>query len=82
MVISMDIQEWVTVRWENHTSKRYYMIMIEQDIFDQWVLIRVWGGIQKKLGGMKVSVLENKDQGIEMIKNISIRRKKRGYSIV
>ncbi len=76
------LDEWVTVRWENPDSERYYLVMIEQDIFGQWILNRIWGGIHKKLGGNQVSVLDNKDQGIEMLKDISIRRKQRGYKRV
>ncbi len=80
--LSVDIHEWITVRWENSLKKRYYLVMIEQDIFGQWVLIRVWGGIQTKLGRTQVSVLDNKKQGVEMLKIISIRRKQRGYRLI
>ena len=78
----VDIHQWITVRWENSLTKRYYLVMIEQDIFGQWVLIRVWGGIQTKLGRTQVSVLDNKNQGIEMLKMISIRRNQRGYRLI
>ena len=77
-----DNDDPVSIRWENSLKQRYYLVIIQQDIFGHWILMRAWGGIQKAGGQTQVTVLEDKNEGLGMLPDISIRRKKRGYTQV
>jgi len=75
-------QETISVRWENKPKQRYYRVIIQQDLFGSWILLRIWGGIQRKGGGTKVIMIDNFNQGIEILQSILTYRKKRGYNVV
>lgn len=40
-------------RWIHETKHRYYQVHLTQDLFGEWTLIRVWGGLGSHRGGMK-----------------------------
>ena len=72
----------ISVRWENKPKQRYYRVIIQQDLFGSWILLRIWGGIQKKGGGTKTTMIDSFNQGIEILQIILTRRQKRGYNLV
>ena len=48
MITMMQISKWKKARFER--DSRYYLLLIEQDLFETWIVIRVNGGIGTKLG--------------------------------
>lgn len=39
------------------TTHRYYHLRIDRDMWGNRVLIRTWGGLQNRLGGMEIEPL-------------------------
>ena len=65
--------------WVNPEKARYYRVSLEPDLFGDWTLLKVWGGIGSRLGGMKGSGVASYDDGLRQIGEIAKRRTQRGY---
>ncbi|OUR99214.1 hypothetical protein A9Q81_11610 [Gammaproteobacteria bacterium 42_54_T18] len=76
------VKTWSTIRWENKGTNRYYEARIEQDLFGNFVVKRVWGGIGKSSGGANATPIHDKKEATAVVTSISERRKKRGYEQV
>lgn len=72
-------RDQVTHRWINPENQRYYSVRLEQDLFGDWTLVACWGGLNSKLGGLKISRVDSEEQGLEEITKIAKRRRQRGY---
>jgi hypothetical protein len=68
-------------RWENPENKRYYRILFARDLFGEWVITKIWGGLSAG-GGMKNVPCVDYDEGIRLIEKIKEMRLKRGYQLV
>jgi predicted DNA-binding WGR domain protein len=66
-------------QWVNLEKRRYYQAELVRDLFGDWVLIKVWGSLGASLGGQRITVVANHETGIEAIRALDTRRKKRGY---
>ena len=64
-------------RWEKDT--RYYLLQLEQDLFGEWVLTRVWGRKQSALGQLRREPFESQIQGLAQLIKEEKRRQGRGY---
>ncbi len=69
----------IQYRWENTRNQRYYRILFAQDLFGEWVITKIWGGLKKAGGGMKNIPCASYDDGIKLIAKVSEARLKRGY---
>ncbi len=69
----------IQYRWENPTNQRYYRILFARDLFGEWVITKIWGGVQKAGGGMKNVPCATYDEGIKLIEKVKDTRLKRGY---
>lgn len=38
--------------WINPEKARYYQVFLDQDLFGDWTLLKVWGGIGSNRGRM------------------------------
>jgi hypothetical protein len=65
--------------WINAEKARYYQIYLDQDLFGDWTLIKVWGGVGSNRGGIACSGVASLKAGMDEIEHISRRRSKRGY---
>ena len=72
--------EWQRLRWEKGT--RYYEAYLEQDLWGQWVLTRVWGRRQTTLGRLTRMPCDSYEEGLKALAGISKRRAQRGYGVV
>lgn len=72
----------VTMDWQNPASLRYYSVCLEQDLFSDWVLVKIWGRRGTKLGRKQQILCESYQQGIALIHKISKQRKAHGYKLV
>ena len=64
-------------RWEKDT--RYYLLQLEQDLFGEWVLTRVWGRKQSALGQLRREPFDSYGQALARLGKEERRRQGRGY---
>ena len=67
------------MRWVNETKARYYQVHLLQDLFGEWTLIRVWGGLGSRRGGMRSTGVASYADGLAQLEAIGKRRHQRGY---
>lgn len=67
-------------RFEKGT--RYYTVILDKDLFDDWVITVVNGRINTKLGKIRKLAFSNIPDIFERLYNIEKTRIKRGYYIV
>jgi hypothetical protein len=70
------------IAWIHPAKARYYQIHLDQDLFGDWTLLKVWGGLGSRRGGMHHAGLASYDHGIEQLREIAKRRSQRGYLTV
>jgi len=66
-------------RWENSHKKRYYCLILAQDLFGDWVITKVWGGINKASGRIVHLPCPSYEIAHSTIEKIARTREKRGY---
>jgi predicted DNA-binding WGR domain protein len=66
--------------WMWKSDTRYYIIRLQKDLFDEWALLKEWGGLSNKLGRSKCEAYINLDHAIKQIHYIARRREERGYN--
>lgn len=71
----------INLRFEHHQKQRYYRVLLSQDLFGDWVVTRVWGGIGKATGRITHISCPSYDEAKLTIKNIIKHRKQRGYCL-
>ncbi len=68
--------------WVHPAKARYYQVHLDQDLFGDWTLRKVWGGINSSRGRMHNTGVPSYDDGVEQIREIAKRRGQRGYERV
>lgn len=66
--------------WE--TERKFYMTILSQDLFDEWILERKWGSKFSKRGGGKSDFCSSYQDGLEKIKGIRKVRLNHKYRIL
>lgn len=67
------------MRWINDATARYYQVHLIQDLFGEWTLIRVWGGLGTRRGAMRSTGVASYADGQAQLEAIGKRRRQRGY---
>ena len=67
-------------RWENREKQRYYRVILAKDLFGEWIITKIWGGLNKAGGGAKHVPCQTFELGIKLIEKISKTRDQRGYT--
>lgn len=68
-------------RWEHPQKQRYYRILLGQDLFGQWMITKVWGGINQANGKVTHQACLSYDEAMQYVEQISKRRLARGYQV-
>jgi len=68
--------------WINAEKARYYQVFLDQDLFGDWTLRKVWGGIGSRRGRMHSTGVASYEVGVELVDEIARRRAQRGYASV
>ena len=68
--------------WVHPAKARYYQVHLDRDLFGDWTLRKVWGGIGSSRGRMHNTDVPSYDEGVEQIRAIAKRRGQRGYERV
>ena len=66
--------------WVNPKAARYYQVHLDRDLFGDWTLIKVWGGIGSNRRRMHSTGVASYESGVEQIDEIARRRSQRGYT--
>lgn len=67
------------VRWENPATRRYYRAIVQQNLWGDWELYCVWGGIGNQRGNSKVIPATSRDDANLKMTALTNRRLKRHY---
>lgn len=65
-------------RWENFLTRRYHQAAVQQNLFGDWELMCIWGGIGSARGRQWVVPLGPQAAGAALAR-IDVRRSQRGY---
>ena len=68
--------------WVNPEKARYYQVYLEQDLFGDWCLRKVWGGVHSHRGRMHNTGVSSYEAGLDRVREIAKRRAARGYQRV
>jgi len=69
------------LRWENHSRRRYYEAVVQQDLFGCWEVWRAWGGIGSARGGQLFVPSASEQAGLTELEALARRRQRRGYAM-
>lgn len=71
----------ISYRFENSLNMRYYRVMLTKDLFEQWVVVKSWGGINKAGGRVLTVPCHSYDEALNLIEKLNCLRLKRGYQL-
>jgi hypothetical protein len=71
----------INIRFEHHLKNRYYRLILSQDLFGDWVVTRVWGGIGKANGRIMHVLCSSYEEATILIRNIVKIKKRKGYEL-
>lgn len=72
----------MTFRWESKT--RYYLTFIYQDLFGDWIVQRVWGGLFNRRGSFRSEVHQSEASAYDRINELKTQRRasKQQYELI
>ena len=80
MTLSLpDIQPEKWRRYYFESKDRYYIAILQQDIFHEWSIIKCYGGKDNKLGNLLIQSCNSYDEAINEIEAIKKVRKAHKY---
>lgn len=65
-------------RWESST--RYYLVIVQRNLFGDLEVIRTWGGKRNRLGGQHTMPVASIAEASSMLADEARRRERRGYA--
>jgi len=80
--MTIELHRWISIRWKHELKGRYYVCLLEQDVWGEWVLTLAWGGQKKTKGTSRKIVARDYQDALLRIENIKKIRKKHDYEIV
>ena len=76
---SINVSTWLSLRFERGT--RYYQLHLEQDLWGHWILTRVNGRRNSRLGRTLMTWPSSFESGLSALAESAKRRRLRGYSL-
>jgi hypothetical protein len=76
---SINVSTWLSLRFERGT--RYYQLHLEQDLWGAWILTRVNGRRNSRLGRALMTWPSTFESGLSALAESAKRRRLRGYSL-
>ena len=71
----------LSFRWVHKEKHRYYRIIISKDLLGDWVVTRIWGGINQKSGRAMHFPCASLEDAERFLNKIKKTRKQRGYEL-
>ena len=75
------IQSHLWKRYHFESKDRYYIVILQQDLFHEWSIIKCYGGKDNKLGNLIIKSYDSYDDAINGIAEIKKTRKSRKYTL-
>jgi len=75
-------EESLHYRFEHKEKQRYYRLLLMQDLLGNWLVTKIWGGINKSGGRILHAPCLTYHEGIKMIATLSKKREQRGYQLI
>jgi hypothetical protein len=75
----INVSTWLSLRFERGT--RYYQLHLEQDLCGSWILTRVNGRRNSRLGRALMTWPHSFDSGLSALAESAKRRRLRGYTL-
>jgi hypothetical protein len=76
---SINVSTWLSLRFERGT--RYYQLHLEQDLWGAWILTRVNGRRNSRLGRALMTWPGSFESGLSALAESAKRRRLRAYSL-
>ena len=73
---------WQLVSWENAQTRRYHEALVVKNLFNDWEVFCVWGGISNRLGGSTMIPVISLDEAQATLAKINFKRLQRHYARV
>ena len=82
MVLSLpEIQPEKWRRYHFESKDRYYIVILQQDLFHKWSIIKCYGGKDNKLGNIIIESCNSYQDGANKIEQIKKTRRSRKYTL-
>ncbi len=65
---------------QNKQKQRYYSLNVEQDLFDTWCLVKIFGSLNSRRGRIIRQICDNEQDAWEKLTEIEYAKRQRGYS--
>ena len=75
------IQSNLWKRYYFESKDRYYIVILQQDLFHEWSIIKCYGGKDNKLGNLIIKSYDSYDAAINEIEEIKKIRKAHRYTL-
>ncbi|WP_410500817.1 WGR domain-containing protein [Chroococcidiopsis sp. SAG 2025] len=79
MSIRYTHSQWCFLAWKR--EHRYYRAELRQDLFGNWIVMKMWGRIGSRLGGMKETLCRTYEEADSCFQTAVRRRERRGYTL-
>ena len=66
-------------RYYFESKDRYYIVILQQDLFHEWSIMKCYGGKENKLGNLIIESCDSYDAAINEIEQIKKIRRRRKY---
>jgi hypothetical protein len=76
---NIEPEKWKRYYFESKV--RYYIAILQQDIFHEWSIIKCYGGKENKLGNLIIQSCNSYDAAINEIEEIKKIRKAHKYAL-
>ena len=70
------LQQGKACHWRNPNNSRYYAAILTKNLFQEWVIIKAWGG--NRGGQVRHSLFENFDAAYKELEKLKKFRERRG----
>ena len=68
-------------RYHFESKDRYYIVILQQDLFHEWSIIKCYGGKDNKLGNMIIESCNSYQDGTDKIEQIKKARRSHKYTL-
>lgn len=70
------------LHWSREIDGRQYTAFICKDIFNDWTVVKAWGGKGRPKLNQRIIYCCDFDEAVQVLANIAKRRATRGYRLV
>src|SRR3954471_21184029 len=68
--------------WQNKSKFRYYKLIVQPDMLNEFVVICNWGSVVTRRGNCKKHAFQSQDEVVAFVSNMMKRRTRRGYELI